>query len=42
VLEKIREDFYNPKYNAENKGIQKVQKMMLDYVCKIWNIDEFK
>jgi len=42
VLEKIRENFYNPKYNAENKGIQKVQKMMLDYVCKIWNIDEFK
>ncbi len=41
VLEKIREDFDNPKYNAENKAIQKLQKMMLEYTCKVWTINDF-
>jgi hypothetical protein len=41
VLEKIRENFDNPKYNAENKGIQKLQKMMMEYTCKVWTINDF-
>jgi hypothetical protein len=41
VLEKIRENFDNPKYNAENKGIQKLQKMMMEYTSKVWTINDF-
>lgn len=40
VLEKIRDDFQNPKYNAENKGIQNLQKKMLEYAYKIWTMKD--
>lgn len=40
VLEKIRDDFQNPKYNANNKGIQNLQTKMLEYASKIWTIKD--